>query len=38
VYFNPEVISGVPFSGLNGLGGFSNGEATKANGAQAKFY
>ncbi|QWE21254.1 carbohydrate porin [Polynucleobacter sp. AP-Kolm-20A-A1] len=38
VYFNPEVISGVPFSGLTGLGGFTNGEATKANGAQAKFY
>ena len=38
VYFNPEVISGVPFSGLVGLGGFTNGEATKANGAQAKFY
>ncbi len=38
IYFNPEVISGVPFSGLNGLGGFTNGEATKANGAQAKFY
>lgn len=38
IYFNPEVVSGVPFSGLNGLGGFSNGEATKANGAQAKFY
>ena len=38
VYFNPEVVSGVPFSGLLGLGGFSNGEATKASGAQAKFY
>ena len=38
IYFNPEVISGVPFSGLTGLGGFANGEATKANGAQAKFY
>ena len=38
IYFNPEVVSGVPFSGLTGLGGFSNGEATKANGAQAKFY
>ena len=38
VYFNPEVISGVPFSDLSGLGGFTNGEATKANGAQAKFY
>ena len=38
IYFNPEVISGVPFSDLSGLGGFTNGEATKANGAQAKFY
>ncbi len=38
VYFNPEVVSGVPFSGLTGLAGFTNGEATKANGAQAKFY
>ena len=38
VYFNPEVISGVPFSGLTGLGGFTNGEGSKATGAQAKFY
>jgi len=38
VYFNPEVVSGIPFSDLAGLGGFTNGEATKANGAQAKFY
>ena len=38
VYFNPEVVSGVAFSGLTGLGGFTNGEATKANGVQAKFY
>jgi carbohydrate-selective porin OprB len=38
VYFNPEVISGVPFSGLVGLGGFTNGEGSKASGAQAKFY
>ena len=38
IYFNPEVVSGVPFSDLAGLGGFTNGEATKANGAQAKFY
>lgn len=38
VYFNPEVVSGVAFSGLVGLGGFTNGEATKAGGAQAKFY
>lgn len=38
VYFNPEVFSGVPFSRLTGLGGFSNGEANKAAGAQAQFY
>jgi hypothetical protein len=38
VYFNPEVISGVPFSGLLGLGGFTNGEGSKSSGAQAKFY
>ena len=38
IYFNPEVVSGVPFSGLVGLAGFTNGEATKATGAQAKFY
>ena len=38
IYFNPEVVSGVPFSGLTGLGGFTNGEATKANGPLAKFY
>jgi high affinity Mn2+ porin len=38
VYFNPEVVSGVPFSGLTGLGGFSNGEATKASGLNAKLY
>jgi hypothetical protein len=38
IYFNPEVISGVPFSGLVGLGGFTTGEGSKATGAQAKFY
>jgi hypothetical protein len=38
IYFNPEVISGIAFSSLSGLGGFSNGEATKAEGSQAKFY
>jgi len=38
IYFNPEVFSGVPFSGLVGLGGLSNGEANKAAGSQAKFY
>ncbi len=38
IYFNPEVISGVPFSNLTGLGGFSNGEANKSSGLNAKFY
>jgi hypothetical protein len=38
VYFNPEVVSGVPFSSLTGFGGFTNGEATRAQGAQAHFY
>ena len=38
IYFNPEVVSGVPFSGLTGFGGFTNGEATRAQGAQAHFY
>ena len=38
IYFNPEVVSGVPFSGLTGLGGPTNGEATRAQGAQAHFY
>lgn len=38
VYFNPEVISGVSFSNLAGLSGFTNGEETKAGGLNAKFY
>lgn len=38
IYFNPEVFSGIPFSALVGLGGFTNGEANKAGGTQAKFY
>lgn len=25
-WFKPEVVQGVPFSGLHGLGGFPNGE------------
>jgi hypothetical protein len=33
LYFDPEVVSGVPFSGnLVGLGGFTNGEITRAAG------
>ena len=38
LYFNPELVSGVPFSGLTGLAGFTNGEATKAAGLNAKLY
>jgi high affinity Mn2+ porin len=39
VYFNPEVTSGVPFSGnLIGMGGFTNGEITRAGGSTPKLY
>jgi len=38
VYLNPELVSGVPFSGLVGLGGFTNGEATRAQGATPHLY
>ena len=39
LYFNPEVTSGVPFSGnLVGMGGFTNGEITRAGGSMPKVY
>lgn len=39
LYFNPEVTQGVPFSNsLIGLGGFTNGEITRAGGANPKLY
>lgn len=39
LYFNPELASGVPFSAsLVGLGGFTNGEITRATGSQPKPY
>ena len=38
IYFNPEFVQGVPFSGLLGLGGFSNGEAQKTAGPQLRSY
>ena len=38
LYLNPELAQGVPLSGLTGLGGFSNGEATRASGAQLSAY
>ncbi len=39
VYFNPEVVQGVPFStNLIGLGGFTNGEITRAGGSHLSLY
>jgi high affinity Mn2+ porin len=39
VYFNPEIAAGVPFStNLVGLGGFTNGEITRAAGSDPKLY
>jgi hypothetical protein len=39
LYFNPELASGIPFStNLVGLGGFTNGEITRAAGSTPKPY
>jgi hypothetical protein len=39
LYFNPEITSGVPFTGnLVGLGGFTNGDITRAAGTTPKVY
>jgi len=38
IYFDPEVTQGVPFSNLTGVGGFTNGEITRAAGTNPKFY
>src|SRR3954464_622273 len=38
LYFNPEAVQGVPFSGLHGLGGFTNGEAQRGAGPDIIFY
>jgi high affinity Mn2+ porin len=39
LYFNPEVVAGVPFTGaLVGLGSFTNGEITRAAGSNPTFY
>lgn len=37
-YLNPEVAAGVPLSGLQGLGGFTNGEMARSSGADPKLY
>lgn len=39
IYFDPEMVTGVPFTGnLVGLGGFTNGEITRAAGVKPSFY
>jgi hypothetical protein len=39
LYFNPEMAQGVPFTrNLVGLGGFTNGEITRAAGSSPTFY
>jgi high affinity Mn2+ porin len=38
LYFDPEVAQGVPFSGLTGLGGFSNGEIARVSGPTPTIY
>lgn len=39
IYVNPELVQGIPFSGnLIGLGGFTNGEITRAAGTSPSVY
>jgi high affinity Mn2+ porin len=38
VYLNPEITQGIPFSGLSGSGGFTNGELTRTAGNHPKIY
>jgi len=38
LYANPEVVQGVPLSGLVGLGGITNGEAQKVAGSNPELY
>ena len=38
LYLDPEVTEGVPFSGLNGSAGFTNGELTRTAGKKPKLY
>lgn len=38
VYLNPEITQGIPFSGLSGSGGFTNGELTRTAGNRPKLY
>lgn len=38
LYLNPEITQGVPFSGLTGAGGFTNGELTRTAGTSPTVY
>lgn len=38
VYLNPELALGLPFSGLTGLGGFTNGELARVSGRSPTLY
>lgn len=38
LYVNPEMAQGVPLSGLQGLGSFTNGEMARSSGDRPKFY
>ena len=38
LYVNPELVQGVPLSGLTGLGGMTNGEQQKTSGPNPTFY
>ena len=39
IYFNPEVVEGVPFTGsLIGMAGYTNGEITRAAGVSPQYY
>lgn len=38
LYFNPEVVQGVPLSNLRGLGGMTNGEQQKTSGPNPTLY
>ena len=38
VYFNPEVVQGLALSQLAGLGGFTNGEVTRASSPSMQYY
>ncbi|MDB5798095.1 MAG: carbohydrate porin [Paucimonas sp.] len=38
IWFNPELVQGVPLSGLHGLGGMTNGEQQKSSGPDPTLY